>query len=345
MMYLDFCEGGRALRIMVGTVALATLLLAGSANAATLTVCLSGCTYSSIQKAIMASSNGDTILVQSGTYFENVKVNKRLILRGVGNPVVDAGGSGSAITLSANRITLEGFTVTGSGGDYPEAGIKVNSNNNTLSDNNASNNGYGISLSDSNKNRLSGNNASNNGYGISLSDSSNNTLSGNNISNNNNGISLRYSNNNKIFNNFFDNIDNIYISPMVYNTWNTTRTSGINIIEGPYIGGNVWAYPNGTGFSQICEDADNDGICDSPYTFNSDNIDYLPLAYKPLNILKGDLNNNGIPADAGDLVLMKRASIGEIQADSRYDLNNNGQNADAGDLVLMKRASIGEINL
>jgi M6 family metalloprotease-like protein len=61
--------------------------------------------------------------------------------------------------------------------------------------------------------------------------------------------------------------------------------------------------------------------------------------------IKGDLNGNGDSADAGDLVLMKRASIGEIQADSRYDLNNNGQNADAGDLVLMKRASIGEITL
>ncbi len=61
--------------------------------------------------------------------------------------------------------------------------------------------------------------------------------------------------------------------------------------------------------------------------------------------LKGDLNGNGISADAGDLVLMKRASIGEILVDSRYDLNNNVQNADAGDLVLMKRASIGEITL
>ena len=61
--------------------------------------------------------------------------------------------------------------------------------------------------------------------------------------------------------------------------------------------------------------------------------------------LKGDLNSNGISADAGDLVLMKRASIGEIMADSRYDLNNNGVLADAGDLVLMKRASIAEITL
>src|SRR5659263_292808 len=63
------------------------------------------------------------------------------------------------------------------------------------------------------------------------------------------------------------------------------------------------------------------------------------------SVLRGDLNNNGVSADAGDLTLMKRASIGEIIPDSMYDLNNNGQLADAGDLVLMKRASIGEIDL
>jgi len=60
---------------------------------------------------------------------------------------------------------------------------------------------------------------------------------------------------------------------------------------------------------------------------------------------EGDLNCDGMPADAGDLVLMKQASIGEIQPDSKYDLNNNGEFADAGDLLLMKRASIGEIDL
>jgi parallel beta-helix repeat protein len=166
-MTMKKCCGVHALRIAVGITMLA-LLLAGNANAANLTVCPSGCAYSSIQKAIMASSNGDSILVQSGTYFENVKVNKKLILRGIDNPVVYARGNGSAITLSANGITLEGFSVGGGGSYYLEAGIKVNSNNNTLSDNNASNNGYGISLVNSSNNTLSGNNASNNGYGISL---------------------------------------------------------------------------------------------------------------------------------------------------------------------------------
>src|SRR3972149_8651637 len=57
--------------------------------------------------------------------------------------------------------------------------------------------------------------------------------------------------------------------------------------------------------------------------------------------IRGDLNNNGTAYDVGDLVLMKRASIGEIPNDARYDLNNNGPPADIGDLVLMKLASVG----
>src|SRR4030067_183410 len=166
-MVMKKCCGVHSLRI-VGGITMLALLLAGSANATTFTVNASGGgNYSRIQDAINASSNGDTILVKSGTYFENVKVNKKLTIRGIGNPVVDAGGSGSAITLSANGITLEGFTATGSGYHYydsPEAGIKVTSSNNTLSDNNASNNGndinyygYGITLRSSNNNKLSGN--------------------------------------------------------------------------------------------------------------------------------------------------------------------------------------------
>ena len=378
MMYLNFFEVDRVLRITlriavgITGIIMLVLLLTGSVNAATLAVCKNGCAYSSIQDAVNAAGSGDTIQVQNGTYYENVNVTKQLTLRGIGMPVVDANGSGSAITLAADGIILDGFTAT-EAGFYPEAGIKVTSNNSTLSGIYALNNLYGIYLSGSSNNTLSGNNVfgnmqsislnyssnntlngnnvSNNQFGISLFDSSNNALSGNNVSNNEYGISVGYySSNNNIYDNFFNNLNNIYVDNTSYsNTWNTTRTSGINIIKGPYIGGNVWAIPPGvwdiagTGFSQTCFDTDNDGICDSPYTIDSNNTDYLPLAYKPPNILKGDLNDNGISADAGDLVLMKRASIGEIQADSRYDLNNNGQNADAGDLVLMKRASIGEI--
>ncbi|MCX9081282.1 MAG: right-handed parallel beta-helix repeat-containing protein [Candidatus Methanoperedens sp.] len=250
------------LRIAVGMIILG-LLLAGSANAATITVNASGGgDYSRIQDAIKASSNGDTILVQSGTYFENVKVNKKLTLRGIGMPVVDARGSGSAISLSANGITLEGFTATG-GGSYPNAGIKVTSSNNTLIGNDVrSNHGNGIFLSYSNNNKLRGNNASNNrkdyedtieagiylyssskntlngntvsknagdegGYGIYLESSSKNTLNGNNASNNYEGISLESSSNNTLTsNNANSNHGNgIFLSYSSNNTLNGNTAS------------------------------------------------------------------------------------------------------------------------
>src|SRR3990170_7751450 len=113
--------GNCSFRIAVGIIILG-LLLAGSAQAATLMVCKNRCAYSSIQDAINASSSGDTIQVQNGTYYENVNVTKQLTLRGTGMPVVDAGGSGSTIKLSADGIILEGFTVIVSG-DFPEAGL------------------------------------------------------------------------------------------------------------------------------------------------------------------------------------------------------------------------------
>jgi len=61
--------------------------------------------------------------------------------------------------------------------------------------------------------------------------------------------------------------------------------------------------------------------------------------------LKGDLNNNGIPADIGDVAMMWSAWKGEITADYRYDLNNNGIPADIGDVAMMWSAWKGEIIL
>ena len=69
---------------------------------------------------------------------------------------------------------------------------------------------------------------------------------------------------------------------------------------------------------------------------------------KTVNIIlwkKGDLNDNGLSADAGDLAKMKDATVGKITADWKYDLNTNGIFADAGDLAKMKDASVGKIEL
>ncbi len=61
--------------------------------------------------------------------------------------------------------------------------------------------------------------------------------------------------------------------------------------------------------------------------------------------IKGDLNNNGKSADAGDVSLMLKGSVLIIEPDWRYDLNNNGKLADAGDVLLILKASVGYIEL
>jgi hypothetical protein len=56
-------------------------------------------------------------------------------------------------------------------------------------------------------------------------------------------------------------------------------------------------------------------------------------------------NKGGIIPDARCVVLMLRASVGDISGDMRYDLNGNGEIADVGDVVLLLRASTKDIEL
>ena len=149
--------------------------LTSNSGPRTLTVCSSGCNYTSIQAAINAACPGDTIEVRSGTYNENVVVNKTLTLLGVGSPVVDAGGSGDAISLTANGCTLQGFVAKSSGNN----GINVISSGNHISGNTAAGNIHGIRFFSSRDNTITGNTATSNNFGIYLLLSNGNTISGN----------------------------------------------------------------------------------------------------------------------------------------------------------------------
>lgn len=125
------------------------VIIIASLPAKAVTVCGEGCDFSSVQEAINAANAGETIEVHSGIYFEHVYVSKSLTLVGVdtggGMPVIDAEGIGSAITISADNVTLRGFGVTNSGRcGCGNAGIKVLSDNNTIADNVAHGNKYGI---------------------------------------------------------------------------------------------------------------------------------------------------------------------------------------------------------
>ncbi len=167
-----------------------------------------------------------------------------------------------------------------------QRGIYLNiSENNTLSGNNATNNReYGIASQNSNGSLLSENLVFKNERGIYFGRSDGNTLTGNTVRNNNvYGLYIcGASDRNAIYNNYF-NDTSMTIKNGTGNAYNITRTASTNIIGGPYIGGNYWAKPDGTGFSQTAADKDGNGISDSAYTriAGSKYSDYLPLVIIP----------------------------------------------------------------
>lgn len=203
----------------------------GTIEEAVSTVCLSGCRYSSIQAAIDAAKDGDVVEVESGTYNENLVVNKAITLKGVdtgeGAAVVNAQGSGSAVILEVDGITLEGLYIT-SAGLYPKAGIEIVSNdnlinkcevwnckcwgiylkggssNNTVSECISSNNDNdGVMIYKSPGNFFRGNLVGNNGdNGVQILESDNNVVDGNVLGNNtNSGVYIDSSQNAMVMNN------------------------------------------------------------------------------------------------------------------------------------------------
>ncbi len=152
--------------------------------------------------------------------------------------------------------------------------------NNSLRENLAS----GVYISYSSESHVINNNFEENTIAIATFLSNYNMINNNYIGNNYVGIQLRESDNNFIYDNLFENVINFRLESHEENSWNISRTRGENIIGGPFLGGNYWANPDGTGFSETCKDKSLDGFCDEPYTLEENNIDYLPLTgFEPIN--------------------------------------------------------------
>lgn len=142
--------------------------------------------FVTIQEAISSPlvSPGDTIRVKPGVYNEHVIVDKAVSLIGEDHmtAIIDGGGIGTVVNVTASNVYFSGFTVRN--GDY---GIFVfGSTNSIVSGNNVNSNEWeGIWLDHSNYSVVSENNASNNRYdGIWLTHSSHCTVDKNTVDNN-----------------------------------------------------------------------------------------------------------------------------------------------------------------
>jgi PKD repeat protein len=96
------------------------------------------------------------------------------------------------------------------------------------------------------------------------------------------GIGMYDSTNATFWNNYFLNEENVDLSQGVVtgSSWNISKAPGLNIVNGPFLGGNYWAKPDGTGWSQITPDR-GDGFCNASFVLDVGNVDLLPLVYYP----------------------------------------------------------------
>ena len=131
--------------------------------------------FAEIQDAIYASGtgDGDTIVVDAGTYYEDLVVNKSLTLQGEGLPTIDAQGLDNAINITVDNCVVRGFRCVNAN----NSGILLfDSSNSEICDNTCENNNIGISFTGSNC-RLVDNSMANNSYiGIHMMYSHNSTI-------------------------------------------------------------------------------------------------------------------------------------------------------------------------
>jgi len=228
--------------------------------------------FDNIQDGIDAVVENGTVYVYNGIYYENINVNKTINLIGEdrNNTIINGGGIGKVIYISADLVSISNLNITNGLVDN----IVVNYAKNCSITRNIIYNSWqhGIHFFHSDGNIVTGNIInSNNKSGIYSFEGNNNFIAQNTLSDNiNYGIQLIGGDNNVIFHNSFNN--------------NTVYDYSTNIWYNATIQeGNYWS-----DFDEPSEgayDNNSDGIVDSSYDIpGGANHDLYPLMY-PLIIL------------------------------------------------------------
>jgi parallel beta-helix repeat protein len=179
--------------------------------------------YPTIQAAVNAASPSDLIIVRSGTYTENVIVNKdHLTMKsesGGNSTIVQASNfNGNVFEVTADNVNIIGFVIRGAATAPNFCGIIVKSSWNNITNNIISNNHWGIDVS-STHNSIAGNVIQNNVNGISIDYGDFNDVRNNKVFYNNDiGIWLSASRSNKVENNAAtNNMEGILLQASDYN--------------------------------------------------------------------------------------------------------------------------------
>ena len=171
-----------------------------SLHAKQIEVCAS-CETVTIKDAIALAEDGDEIIIKSGIYKEHgvILINKSVIIRGVGNPIIDGENKETVFSIKADNFTIEGLTIINVGRSYTKdfAAILVSrSTNFSIKNNTLEKVFFGILIEKSHYGAIENNNVS--------SDAKDQASSGN-------GIHLWHCSNMKVRNNTLHGLrDGIY---------------------------------------------------------------------------------------------------------------------------------------
>jgi len=254
--------------------------------------------FSTIQEAINAASDGDTVFVKAGAYSEPIQINKALTLLGENKSTTFI--KDWYIGVYANNVRISNFTIESLWADSPSgAGGCVyiyGFDGLTFSDNIYIHNWQAIRLIQTSGDLIINNYIDGSSQGGTLGgigfDYVNNTIMRNNtITNCGQALSLSLPNYNNTFfeNNFIGNSRGIVMNNLLtgnkfyHNNLinNTEQVYTYHVFQGV---DNSWddGYPSGGNYwsDYIGIDSDGDGIGETPYIIDENNRDNYPLINK-----------------------------------------------------------------
>jgi len=177
--------------------------------------------YTIIQDAIDNATDGDTVFVYSGSYYENVLINKSISLIGENksNTIIEGRKKRDVINIVASNVLVQNFLLNNSGQFIGNAGIKIYEeiDNIKIKNNIIMNNIVGICIGDTyfydkiTHVTIENNLIQNERYGVVLYVCFENTISNNTFINNGIFISYGYTTDNTIINNTVNGRPLIYL--------------------------------------------------------------------------------------------------------------------------------------
>jgi parallel beta-helix repeat protein len=154
--------------------------------------------YSTIQEAVNASSDGDTVFVfdDSSPYYEHVRIDKTISLVGEQKEttIIDGSYTGDVIELLTDGIQISGFTIQHSGNIFNNSGIITSDfdlEHLQISDNIIHENDHGIYFHYTKNLTIFSNDIHNNSCGICFYECQGWNVTGNRIENNYDGVQGR----------------------------------------------------------------------------------------------------------------------------------------------------------